>query len=473
MYWTFVAKPARRRLLRVIVLSLVLVALAAGAYALFAPPRRPALLSAEGRCRLGAYRLEDGTLFVVRQREGESLRAVFFDGFGPALYPDDDAGRYVSQATTADGKTPAAVAEFAPCAEGTVRVTLGGEPARTARRTAFEQVTTTFRQAGVELAGRLVLPPGKGRVPVVVLVHGSERDSALDGEGWQFLLPASGIAAFVYDKRGTGRSGGVYTQDFHLLAADAVAAAAEARRLAGPRLGELGFFGGSQGGWIAPLAALEDGADFVIAAYGLAESPLAEDREEVLLGLREAGYYDEATRRKALEVTNATGRVMASHFRSGWKELAAVEARYRDEPWLEAIDGEFSGDFLRYPSWLLRLVGPFFDVGTSWDYDPLPTLAYIEAPHLWVLAGEDHDAPSDTTLVHLRALQALRPNLDVARFPHAHHGILVPERAPDGHVLAWNHAPGYHALIVDWLRTKSLASAAPGIETWEGGNARP
>jgi dienelactone hydrolase len=364
--------------------------------------------------------------------------------------------------------------EFARCSEGgegSVRIALDGGETATSRRLRFDVKESAFRQGGVELVGRLLLPPGEGPVPIAVLVHGSERDSALDGEEWQFLLPARGVGAFVYDKRGTGRSGGVYTQDFDVLAADAVAAAGEARRLAGGRLAELGFFGGSQGGWIAPLAALRGGADFVVAAYGLAESPLAEDREEVLLGLREAGFDDEATRAKALEVVAATARIRASDFRDGFEELEAVKAQYRGEPWLAKVEGEFSGDLLRYPGWVLRLVGPRFDVGTSWEYEPLPTLEAIAVPHLWVLAGDDHDAPSAPTLAILRALQARRPNLDVALFPLADHGMLVPRRDAAGTVVAWSYAEGYQALILAWIQTKSLAGAAAGVQTWEGGAA--
>ena len=62
------------------------------------------------------------------------------------------------------------------------------------------------------------MPQGSGKIPVVVLVHGSEHDSTLDRYALQRLFPAQGIGALVYDKRGTGVSGGTYTQDFEVLA---------------------------------------------------------------------------------------------------------------------------------------------------------------------------------------------------------------------------------------------------------------
>lgn len=90
-------------------------------------------------------------------------------------------------------------------------------------------------------------------MPIVVLLHGAEADSAVRFNSLQRRFPAAGIGAFVYDKRGTGSSTGEYTQDFQILARDAVAAMREARRLAGDRAARIGYQGPSQGGWVAPL----------------------------------------------------------------------------------------------------------------------------------------------------------------------------------------------------------------------------
>src|SRR5690606_38233641 len=120
-------------------------------------------------------------------------------------------------------------------------------------RLRFDTTETSFEVAGATIAGRLVLPEGQGAVPIVVLVHGAERDSARDYYTLQRLFPSAGIGAFVYDKRGTGGSSGRYTQNFLTLANDAIAALHEARRLAGTRAGRIGYQAGSQGGWVAPL----------------------------------------------------------------------------------------------------------------------------------------------------------------------------------------------------------------------------
>src|SRR5262249_39221854 len=154
---------------------------------------------------------------------------------------------------------------FPDCAAG--RINFAGV---SGERIAFDVKETTFQSRGTKLVGRLVMPKGTAKVAVVVFVHGSENDSALDDWPLQRILPAEGVGMFVYDKRGTGRSGGTYTQDFNVLADDAVAAVRAARHLAGGRLSRIGYHGTSQGGWVAPIAANREPVDFVIVAYGLA-----------------------------------------------------------------------------------------------------------------------------------------------------------------------------------------------------------
>jgi len=43
----------------------------------------------------------------------------------------------------------------------------------------------------------------------------------------------------------------------------------------------VGYQGGSQGGWVAPLAARIEPVDFVVVSFGLAVSPLDEDGEAI------------------------------------------------------------------------------------------------------------------------------------------------------------------------------------------------
>ena len=412
-------------------------------------------------CYSGAYRLEGGETLILGPSSEGTLRYRLLSGRSGRLYPAGDglweAGPYWS------GREPVvSTLEMGSCEDRTLRFTHQNAPAALGERVEMRTVPLEFESHGLTLHGRLVIPPGDGPFPTVVLVHGSNRDSALHWNAQQNVFPAQGVAALVFDKRGTGASDGEYTQDFDLLSDDVVAAVAALRGLARPEVGAIGLAGFSQGGWVAPLAATKTPVDFVIAAYGMAESPLAEDRDEALGTLAAAGYGEEELGR-AREVLSATGRVMASRFESGWDELAAVKERYGDEPWFEEIQGEFSGDFLRYPAWVVRRIGPYFDVGTSWSYDPLPVLETLEIPHLWIIAGKDLEAPPERTLEILRELTARKANLELVVFDEADHGILVFEEV-DGERRFTGHAPGYLELLGRWVRTTTDPAAPAGPE---------
>ena len=213
-----------------------------------------------GDCRIGAYRLSDGGVVDIGPSDGPTLRWRRFDGTTGALReaPDGTWTSTLGWTGRPDGKT----VSLSDCAAGDIDF-----DRLTGQRIAFDVTDTVFQGLDVKLAGRLVLPKGVGAVPIVVLIHGSVSYSGRDFYALQRLLPAEGVGVFVCDKRGTGASGGKYTQDFSVLADDAVAAMAKARRLAGPRAGRVGYQGGSQGGWIAPLAASRAPADFVIVGF--------------------------------------------------------------------------------------------------------------------------------------------------------------------------------------------------------------
>jgi pimeloyl-ACP methyl ester carboxylesterase len=314
-----------------------------------------------------------------------------------------------------------------------------------------------FESHDTTLAGTLVMPPGGGRVPVVVLVHGAEPDSALADYYLQRMLPAQGIAAFVYDKRGTGSSGGKYTQDFSLLADDAVAAVMTARSLAGARLGRIGFQAGSQGGWVAPLAASRTPVDFAIICFGLAVTVIDEDQEAVELQLSEKGYSrDEIA--DALKVARAVENVWASGFSGGYAELSRVRSQYSKSRWYADLRGDYIWIFMPKSETELRAMASDFNWHTPFRYDPMPVLRSLNTPQLWILGGEDLQAPSRETRKRLDALIAAGKDTTIAFYADAEHGMTLFEADASGERNSTRYAPGYFQLIRDF----ALHGTLPG-----------
>jgi len=414
--------------------------------------RTPAL-SDEQLCHIGAYRLSDGRVLDIAPADGGDLRWRLEDGRAGRL---DAAQGWTSTVGWTD-RPDAHTVRFGGCGHGRLTFATGDGETFEGAKLQLVSRETTFRSGDVDLFGRLVLPPGDGPVPIIVQVHGSERDAATVFNYKQRLFAAQGVGVFVYDKRGTGQSAGKYTQDFQLLARDAAEAARTARRLAGARAGRVGFEGGSQGGWVAPIAAGLTPVDFVIVGYGLADTPAAENRDEALQDLAAAGYTDAATRAKALEVIAATDAVMSSRFKAGYDKVDAVKAKYGKEPWFGHVRGEYTGELLKYPNFALRVIGPMRDVGTPWSYDPIPTLRATKTPLLWVLAGDDTSAPPEITRTRLKALAAAGAPITVIEFPKTEHGMVEFEIDKDGQRLETRYAEGYFRSTLDWARDGKLA----------------
>jgi pimeloyl-ACP methyl ester carboxylesterase len=426
--------------------------LAVRCYADVRNPNAPTLpAAASSNCHIGAYLFTDGSVVDIAASMDDSLRWRRFDGTTGALHK---TGTGVWTSTSGwtergDGKS----VSFGDCDKGFID--FGGSRGT---RIDFKVRETTFRSHGTALAGRLVLPSGTGTVTVVVLVHGSEQDSALDSMFLQRLLPAYGVGVFVYDKRGTGRSAGTYTQDFDVLADDAVAAMHEARLLAGARLTRIGYWGGSQGGWVAPLAGNRARVDFVIVSYGLAVSVIDEDQQEVELEMREKGHSP-AEIAQALEVARAAEVVIASHFTEGFAELDAMRAKYRSAPWYKDLHGNYTYLLLPYSESQLRELGRkalSFVRETPFHYDPMPALRAATVPQLWILGGEDYEAPSAETSRRIKELIAAGHPLTLAFYPKGEHGMTLFDLNADGTRTSTRYAHGYFAMIRDFARDGQL-----------------
>ena len=322
-------------------------------------------------------------------------------------------------------------------------------------RVALKEQDTTFESDGLILAGRLITPVHiKNNVrPLTVFVHGSESTPTLGRSTYPYLLAAQGVTVFAYDKRGTGKSQGQYTQNFTLLADDAATAFNHAIQMAKGQFDRAGYFGGSQGGWVAPMAAKTTNPDFLVVGFGLVLSPIEEDAEQVFDEMRRAGH-EQTTITKARQVTNATGKIVASHFTDGIEELMALKQLYASEPWLYTIEGEFTGSILRATEQDLRkgIAGDFEDSNVLWKHDPMHVLRSLDMPQLWVIAANDTAAPGDLTQNRLRTLQNEGQPITLAVFPNTDHGMIEFEQNPDGSRHYTNFTQGYFRLIADTMK---------------------
>jgi len=412
-----------------------------------------AAYAAAPECEAGTYGAADQDIVVLSRKDwvpSPGLGYLILDGrYGSTLEP----GSPVS------------------CGAGYVLVhTHQGTRLRLNKR-AFRKTSIDIPVAEAVLAGELLEPEEPGTAddrPLVVMVHGSETEPAI-GNNRAYILAAQGVSVLTYDKRGTGQSGGFYTQNFELLADDAAAAMARAQALMKGHFSRSGYWGQSQGGWVAPLAATRSKVDFVAVGFGLVTSPIEEDRSQMLL---EAQTLNLGSRERVqIEMlSRATARIVRSHFNSGFEELDVLRQAVRNEAWPRSINGEYSGAMLRMSDPDLRRVGRalFDNLELIWDYDSTDVLSRLPAPLLWTIAAQDREAPIDKTVAALGGLIDSGRPVEVFTFPDTDHGMYEFVERPDGTRTHVRITDGYFRLIGDWVLGKHAGPYGRSVRLGDG-----
>jgi uncharacterized protein len=463
-------KPLRRRLLWGCSGLIALLVLAIGIAAFVVREPRP-----DTRFT-GAYRLAGGELALVVPYRGEELRLTApASGESRPLLPIDGKGRFrvgpTGTPTPPDEQPPEEVT-FAPPGgserpEAFVR-SGGPRGSRRAQRIPLPEERLTIDSGGLRLRAKLVFPPAgfAAPYPAAVIVHGSGTESAVDFFRDPYLLAPHGIATLVFDKRGTGGSAGTYTQNFHVLARDVIAAVEALRGRPDIDAGAIHLVGYSQGGWIAPLAASRtEGIRSVVVGYGPMVPIVDEDRWGYVYTLRKKGFGDEAI--AAADVIHETLVAILDRGESGrWGELDRLLDAADGQPWFAAVaDSDSAVGFLAanrwlpglalraYAWWLMRPIDG--EPRADRLYDPVPVVASLEAPSLWIFGGDDHSMPTEWTVEALTRLQERGAPVEMMVYPEADHGILRIARGADGERRSLGFEPGYMLGIVDWLRGHS------------------
>ncbi len=279
---------------------------------------------------------------------------------------------------------------------------------------AYREEAVRIDGSGVSLAGRLFLPAGPGPHPAVVLLHGGGL-KRLNTAPLFFapLLARCGVAALVYDKRGTGASEGFWeAADFDDFVADAGAAVAFLRERPQVDAGRVGLMGFSQGGRLAPVVAARHAAVAFVVSVSAPFTPVAETRlYAVEQALRRRGFL---------------GAVLDSTLALWKRHFAAVAGG--DAVALAALDRQIRAAARRVPPAVLpppstRL--PIIPVYNSMDRDYTPDLRRLRVPMLAVYGARDAVVPVQPSVEVLRRVLSggNHSDVDVVVVPFADHSF--------------------------------------------------
>jgi dipeptidyl aminopeptidase/acylaminoacyl peptidase len=290
------------------------------------------------------------------------------------------------------------------------------------------------------LVGDLHLPPQASPatpVPAVVQVPGSGPVSGEYARNWEDIgarLAAAGIAVFGYDKPGCGQSTGDYTRlnlnDRAEETLSAVAAVADQPEIDADRIGLLG---GSQGGWVMPLAAAGSEEVKAIVSISGPGVSVAECEEYQVTA---EGVHDGYTPEEIADALALYRRVLA-------------RLRSNDDP-ADVLAGEVH--MLGTRAAELAEVTNVKDLeffARIADYDPVPALENVRCPILAIFGSDDVHVPVQASIAAYEAAftRSGHTSHDIVVFPGADHRILVPDPATGRP----RRAPGLFELIATWL----------------------
>jgi pimeloyl-ACP methyl ester carboxylesterase len=153
-----------------------------------------------------------------------------------------------------------------------------------------ERVTFANQDAGVTLAGVLVLPPGKGPFPAALYLCGGGPGMAAYFIPFAEALAQKGIAVLVYDKRGCGQSTGDFKgSHYPEFQQDAMCGFEFLKKQSRINSNKVGFIGHSEGGMITEMIAAEH-SDVAFAVL-MAAPGMRGDRLRALQGVQESKAY--------------------------------------------------------------------------------------------------------------------------------------------------------------------------------------
>ena len=313
--------------------------------------------------------------------------------------------------------------------------------------------TVRFDSDGVEMVGTFARPDDDGPHPAVVVLLGSGPETRM-GPAYRINstnMLRHGFAVLIYDKRGSGDSGGDFaTATFAEFSDDAVAAVRYLAAREDVDADRIGILANSESGWFSAQVAAETGqVAFIInrvgpplpwidtvlwevrneyLAAGVAESDLpgllavTEDRWRFYADVGRDPSLSEGPRRQAIDA-----------------ELARLRATVplADEVLPEKTK-EYDPDF--YRSYAIDAA-----------YDPAVYLRQIDIPLLYVFGGRDVNIPTADSVAFLERFEdEYAGTIDVHVYPELGHPMATWRGLLHG-----GYPPDYLSMSGRWAESKA------------------
>ncbi|MBS4197103.1 alpha/beta hydrolase family protein [Lederbergia citri] len=268
----------------------------------------------------------------------------------------------------------------------------------------FKEENIQFHSSNLVMNGTLLIPDGPGPHPTIILIHGAGAHTREEYRAEAEIFANSGIAAFIYDKRTEGYSAtgiGEKSRSQFLLAKDVLAAVNALKLRADIEPSQIGLWGLSEGGGVAPLAAAQTkDIAFVISVSASGVPPIQQTSWAI----------ENQLRHKDIQAHS----IIHSFTRNGMRFLLAAE---------------------------------FFAEAT---YNPIPPFEQVKQPILAIWGENDRTAPAFESYKIVKKALELGGNehYTIQFIPQANHDMRF---SVDGFNEYEKFAPGYTESMTTWI----------------------
>lgn len=298
----------------------------------------------------------------------------------------------------------------------------------------YETENIVFNNKDVKLSGMVYHPINSLNKPVkyVILIHGSGAQDRYSPYyiSLGYALSKRGIGVLLYDKRGTGKSGGNFeTSSITDLAEDAIAAYNYLKIKHAKNISKIGLLGTSAGGWVAPLASnmIKD-CDFLILNVGPSVSVFEQDIHRVKYAMKGDGKKQDDID-SAIAFTKLYFQYASDNKPDTWIKLQQQISIIKEKKWAEYVNIPKNKDDSDLKWWRNNNYNPKMalknlncrTLSIFGEYDPLvPPEENEELMNKYLtLAGVDFDIKVISGTLHdMKTFQGL--NGENWKWPHVY-----------------------------------------------------
>jgi pimeloyl-ACP methyl ester carboxylesterase len=304
----------------------------------------------------------------------------------------------------------------------------------------FSFIDTIFKSGNHKIACRIYFPKTGGRFPAVIFMHGSGSEGMFANQYMAEYLASKGIITLIQDKQGVGRSTGNWTKaSFDDLADDYIGAKNFLKDFNKVNQNQIGIYGHSQGGTIAPMVASEsEDISFIIAAASVGDTVYKQDLYRVRNNLKSNGF-------NPIEISEAMAYYKSwldiARTGTGSEKLDSLSESSKDKKWFSSVEAPPKNH------WIWKYYQ------ATGNYNSLDFWKMINIPAL-LIYGENDQIEDVKNYIHNidKALIEQRRNNDVTQLilPEAQHNLCIfPEK--NKKFFWWYQSPGYQDLIASWI----------------------